>query len=155
MILKYELYNFSLDKNKYTNHPDMIYTELTDTRNGISTTNLIPGIQCYINYIELLLSFRDKWVSTGYLDLGMIPIIVGPSFMHEVLVNTILPVIQSNNLKIYALPATSFILYDTMKGTTDYWAFRSDVAKFLDCPEDRVTTRQVISKLMNMNLVGV
>lgn len=148
--INFATYNFCLDSEKYKKHPDMIYSTLKDKRNGISTTNIIPGLQCYINYLELLVQLRDKWISTGYLDLGMIPIIMGPSFMHEVLVTTILPIVQSQKIKIYAMPGTSFMLYDSMKGTTEYWAFREDLAEFLGCPAEKVTTKAVISKLMNI-----
>lgn len=145
-------YNFTFDENKYKKHPDMIYTTVKDKRNGISTTNLIPDLQCYINYLSLLVQLRDKWISTAYLDLGMIPIIVGPSFMHEVLVSTLLPIIQTKNLKIYAMPGSSFMLNGSMIGTTEYWSFRNDVAEFLDCSADRVTTRAVISKLTGVDV---
>lgn len=152
MAVTFMTYNFSLDAEKYKKHENMIYSTIKDKRNGISTTNLIPGMQAYINYLELLIMLRDKWISTAYLDLGMIPIIVGPSFMHEVLVNNLLPIIQSHNLKVYGMPGSSFMLNDTMKGTTEYWAFREDVANYLNCSPDKVNTKAVISKLTGVNL---
>ena len=152
MAVTFMTYNFSLDEQKYKTDEKMIYATLKDKRNGISTTNIIPGLQCYMNYLDLLLMLRDKWISTGYLDLGMIPIIVGPSFMHEALVSSILPIIQMNKLKVYAMPGTSFMLRDTMKSSTDYWAFRDDVAQFLGCDASKVTTRAVLEKIMGVTL---
>ena len=99
-VINFQTYNFCTDENKYKKHPNMIYASLSDKRNGISTTNLIPGMQSYVNYLDLLLMLRDKWISTGYLDLGMIPVIVAPSFMHEALVSGLLPTIQGQGLKV-------------------------------------------------------
>jgi hypothetical protein len=152
MAVSFMTYNFSLNEEKYKKHPQMIYSTLKDKRNGISTSHLIPGMQCYINYMDLLVLLRDKWISTGYLDLGMIPVIVGPSFMHEVLTTALLPSIKSQGLKVVPMPGSSFMLHNSMIGTTDYWAFRTDAADFLGCSPERVTTKAIISKLIGVVL---
>lgn len=150
MSSKLITHNFSLDLDKYRSHEHMIYRTLKDKRNNLTTTNVIPGTQCYINYLSLLVSLRDKWVSTGYLDLGMIPIIMGPSFMHEPLTKTLLPIIESKGLLIHPMPSVSFLIQDSMRGFTDYWAFRDDVADFLGTTPDKVTTKETLEKLMGV-----
>lgn len=151
-VINFMTYNFTTDESKYKKHKDMIYTTLKDKRNGITTTNLIPGFQAYINYLDLLLDIRDKWISTGYLDLGMIPVIVAPSFMQEAMVKGLLSVIQTQGLKVIPMPGTSFMLNNSMAETTDYWAFRDDAAAFLGCSPDKVRTKDIISKLIGENL---
>lgn len=142
-------YNFCRqDKNE--EHKDMINRAMTDTRNGITTVKLIPNMQSYVNYMELLIMYRDKWVSTGYLDLGMIPIITGPSFMHEVLVRELLPKIESSGLIVQPMPATSFLLNSNRTGSTEYWAFRDDVGKYLGCKPEEVTFKAVLEKLIGV-----
>lgn len=151
-VISFMTYNFQLDENKYKSDPNMIRSTLKDKRNGISTTNLIPGMQAYINYLDLLLMLRDKWISTGYLDLGMVPIIVAPSFMHEALITSLLPVIQAQELKVIPMPGTSFMLNNSMVETTDYWTFREDAAEYLDCEPGEVKTKNIISKLLGVEL---
>lgn len=151
-VVGFMTYNFSTDEDKYKKHPDMIYTSIKDKRNGISTTNLIPGMQAYANYLDLLLMLRDKWISTGYLDLGMIPVIVAPSFMHEALITSLLPIIQAQGLKVIPMPGSSFMLNNSMAETTDYWAFREDAAEYLGCRPDEVKTKDIISKLTGVVL---
>ena len=150
MAVSFMTYNFTLDEDKYKNHKGALTQTFRDYRNNIETTYLVPdeGIGVYLNYLDLLIRLRDKWISTGYLDLGMIPIIYGPSFLHENLVNTLLPYIKRHNLKVYAMPSSSFMLHEGLKGKTEYWAFRDDVAEFLGCSPDKVTTKAVIYKLL-------
>lgn len=147
MAVKFMTYNFTTNPDKYKSHPDIINGTIHDSRNGIDTTNIIPGLQCYVNYLDLLVMLRDKWISVGYLDLGMVPVIMGPSFMHEPLVTTLLPIIQSKGLKVMPMPGTSFMLGNSMVGSTEYWAFREDAAEFLGCHPDKVRTRDILSKL--------
>lgn len=154
MAVSFMTYNFTLEgENEYKNHPKALPQTFKDYRNGIDTTYLVPSIDSYLNYLDLLIRLRDKWISTGYLDLGMIPIIYGPSFMHEVLITHLLPDIKKHNLQVYAMPGSSFMSRDNaMAGKTEYWAFRDDVAKFLGCSPDKVTTRAVIDKIRGRDL---
>lgn len=150
-VISFMTYNFSTDEEKYKKHKDMIYTTIKDKRNGISTTNLIPNLQAYANYLDLLLMLRDKWISTGYLDLGMIPVIVAPSFMQEALVTNLLPIIQGQGLKVVPMEGTSFMLNNSMADTTDYWIFRDDAAAYIGCRPEEATTKAIISKLVGVN----
>ena len=144
--------NFLLGEDvQVSSSPEIIKETIKDNRNNISVVNLIPNTQGYLNYLKLLMSLRDKWVSVGYLDLGMIPIIMGPSFWHDVLVSTWLPNIKSAGLIVYPMPGVSLLCSNNMRGVTDYWAFRDDVAKFLDCDPSKVTTEMVFRKLMGVD----
>ena len=140
-------YNFKLEKEAIPAGVEYISSKLLDRRNNIEVVNLVPGIQSYINYLDLLMYLRGDWCSYGYLDLGMIPIIMAPSFMQEPITKLLLPVIKQSGLNIHSMPATSFLRKDTLTGTYEFWAFREDVGKFLGCSPDSVRTRMVLEKL--------
>lgn len=147
MVIDFPTYNFVQDPEKYKNDTQLIKESFKDVRNGITTTGIVPGIQCYLNYMNLLLSVRNKWNSNGYLDLGMIPIVVGPSFLHQILLTKLQVSIADSGLKIHSMPSTSFLLSSSDMQFEDYWAFRSDVANFLETSPDKVTLKAVLEKL--------
>ncbi len=148
---RFMTYNFCLEDKNFSNNPTSIKRVLVDSRNNIETNFLIPGVQSYLNYLNLLMLMRDKWYSTAYLDLGMIPIIVAPSFMQEALVNSILPNFSKTGLNIYPLPSSSFLSRNGYKGVAEYWAFRSDLAEYLNCDPLEVTTKKVMSDVMGVD----
>jgi hypothetical protein len=141
-------YNFKLEDDNIK-HPSMIYQVIKDTRNDISVSKLIPDdLQCYINYLDLIVMFRNKWISTGYLDLGMIPVIYGPSFMHSYIVPSILSRCNEAGLKIEPMPGISFFKRNFKEDITDYWIFRDEAAKYLGCSTKEVTSKKLLSKLL-------
>ena len=92
-------YNFSTELDANFTHPQMTRKEFKDTRNGIVSFGLVPGIDSYLNYLDTLLKRREDWVSVGYLDLGMIPLIVGPSILHNALTRRYIPLFAAAGLK--------------------------------------------------------
>ena len=143
-------YNFTFDPNCEKSNPKCCRTTLTDRRNNIDVINIVPqGTKSYLNYLDLLISLRDKWVSVGYLDLGMIPILMGPTFMHETFVDSYFPIIQNMGLPLYAMPGVSFLCDSAVvRDVTDYWAFRDDVGKFLGMDPNKVRTKDVFNRIM-------
>lgn len=145
-------YNFTADGLKYANVEGKIETELKDTRNGFRTIDLVPGIESYLNYLDLLMKYRNRWVNVGYLDLGMIPIIMGPSFLHKSLVEIYTNKLTEAGLKLIPVPAVSFMYQTpTLKNITDYWAFRDDVSMLLAKAPKDVRTKDVFEKVLGRN----
>ena len=140
-------YNFTLDPDRYPATSNMIHKKLIDLRNGIEVVNLIPNIESYINYLDYLMYIRDKWISVGYLDLGMIPLVMGPSFTHNEIKQSILPRIQKSGLDVHQMPSVSFMFSKSINYMTDIWVFRDDAAKFLNTTPDKVRTKDIIYKL--------
>jgi hypothetical protein len=115
-----------------------------DARNGIICVNPTCDLECYINYIKLLNLYRDSWKSYGYLDLGMIPVVMGPSFLNDSLHELLSAKLSRQALKIYSMPPVS-LMFDRCKiPIQDIWVFKEDAAEAMGIPEEEVTTEKLI-----------
>ena len=116
-----------------------------DMRNNIDCSNPTADIQCYLNYIEYLNLNRQNWKSYGYLDLGMMPLVMAPSFLHSSLIDPLVTVANKFNLKVYNMPPIS-LLCETCKVTEeDIWVFKSDVAKLTGMREEQVNIERFLA----------
>jgi len=117
-----------------------------DTRNGIICYR--PGkdpVQSYMNYIDLLNLHRSEWKSTGYLDLGMMPLVMGPSFLQDILVDAICDFASKLKLQVYTMPPVSMMFAKCNVTTPDIWVFKKDIAKIMGLDEN---ARVSFSKFM-------
>lgn len=117
-----------------------------DTRNGIVCYK--PGtdpIRSYLNYIDLLNLHRNEWRNTGYLDLGMMPLVMGPSFLQDILVDAICDFASKLKLQVYTMPPVSMMFTKCNVTTPDIWVFKKDIARIMGLGED---ARVSFSKFM-------
>lgn len=141
-------WNFKEEEYDYK-CPDKCVGQFTDYRNGIVCINPTCDLECYLNYIELLNANRDKWKNVGYLDLGMVPILMAPSFMQSHLLNVVTDIANSYKLPIYWLPPVSLMQDGCRLQTQDIWAFREDIARVAGYSSDEeVSTAKLIRHFM-------
>lgn len=121
-------YNFRREPYAYT-YPAPAQGAITDLRNGIVCINPSLNLECYLNYLELLDSLKDTWKGTGYLHLGMMPVVMAPSFFPRKFTSLICEKLDEKNVKYFSMPPVS-LLYDNCRlADTDIWMFREDAAK--------------------------
>lgn len=138
-------YNFKFDIEE----DEVVYSEHRDYRNGIICCNSTMDLQCYLNYIEYLNMHRDKWKTNGYLDLGLMPFAMGPSFMHNVLQPQLLQLAKILGVSSLLMPAVS-LMYDKPIWTgTDIWLYKDEVAKRTGIPESKLTLEKLLRWCMN------
>ena len=135
-------YNFLPANDSSIIIPEEYNKLYVDGRNNIRCMGITADLECYINYIRLLNGLRDRWVGFGYLDLGMIPAAMGPSFMHRAVTEVMSKLLGIKGVRAYALPSVSFLCDSRRLGTKDIWVFREDAAKAMG--KDTVTTEEFI-----------
>lgn len=121
-------YNFKAEDYERNIHPEL-NGEFLDVRNGIRCIGPTVDLECYLNYLQFLNGHRDKWKNYGYLDLGMIPVAMGPSFIHKFIVDRLSQRLGELKIGIYRMPSVS-LFYDSIKmSSVDLWMFREDASK--------------------------
>ena len=134
-------YNFCMEPYSYS-YPLVAKGSFRDMRNGIVCINPSLDIECYLNYLSLLSDMKNSWKSNGYLHLGMMPVVMGPSFMQRGLTDLICKYLNDKNVKYYSMPPVS-LLYDKCKlPDNDIWMFREDAAKMMG--KSNVTAEQFL-----------
>ena len=113
-----------------------------DIRNGINCEDPTGDLQCYLNYIEYLNLHRDKWCNYGYLDLGMIPVAMGPGFMQDKIVQIVVKALSKHDVPHYVMPPVSFMHEVCRMGVDDIWVFREDINKVFG--KDKVTMEEIV-----------
>ena len=115
-----------------------------DDRNGIQCYNPTYDWDCYLNYVRLINERRDKWVNTGLVDLGMMPVLYAPSFMNDAIVDEMYRVVNNSGLKIFSTSAVPLLELSTRSQVRDLWAFKEDVARITGIPEKKVSLESFI-----------
>lgn len=100
-----------------------------DTRNDIVCIDPTYDLLCIANYYDFLTSISDEWISTGYLDLGLVPIFMSPSFMPN-MEQYLESVTSKLGAQCYILRPVSFIRTSYI-GPNDIWIKREDFRKYL------------------------
>ena len=148
-------YNFRKEKYDYKYNPKY-EMDVKDIRNGIICYAPSLDLECYLNYIDLLNMQRDKWKTLGYLDLGMIPIWMAPSFMQtEGMLTTLQKTMSMYNIPCHLMPPVSLLMGRQMLSVPDLWAFRNDVAKGLSIPENELTVERMIRRVFTGGLNNI
>ena len=131
-------FNFKTENYNY-NYPEQCKGEFKDYRNGIVCCSPSLDLECYLNYIELLNMYRFKWVSYGYLDLGMMPLAMGPSFFHDNLVKVAVEKLADRNIELYSMPPVSLMYEKCNIPSNDLWVFREDAARLMSKPAEEIS----------------
>lgn len=138
-----ETYNF---KTQPYNYVTPYRGRQLDKRNGIVCIDPTADIECYLNYIEFLNLNRDKWKSYGYLDLGMMPLVSGPSFMQGALIDALVKIATVYEIPCYTMPPISLFFNSCKLAEEDVWVFKADVAKVTGIPADKLTLERFIKE---------
>lgn len=110
-----------------------------DRRNNILCLEPTFDWDCWINYINLLNSVRDKWVNTSYIDMGMVPLLMAPTFMNESMVKPVYNIVNQCGIRVYPTNPIPLMVEKTRSQTKDLWAFKSDVARVIGIPENKLS----------------
>jgi hypothetical protein len=92
---------------------------------------------------------KDKWKSFGYLDMGMMPLAMGPSFLQKELVDVWLKIAQDVNLRVHLMPPTSMFYADCRLPVKDVWAFKEDVARCFGFNPTSLSVADLLRKVLN------
>lgn len=115
-----------------------------DKRNSIICINPTLDVQCYLNYIMYLDSHYSEWVGCGYMDMGLVPILMCPSFMADTIQQQVYAIAQKWDCSIYALRAVSFLNRGYVGATKDIWVKKEDLAKILKVPVEQATLKNLL-----------
>lgn len=148
-----ETYNFREEPYDYI-YPQLNESEFKDYRNEIMCVHPTVDWECYFNYLELLENHKNKWKSFGYLDLGMMPVVMGPSFMHEALMRDIVPRLEQikrkhPDLKYYYMAPVAFFKENVKLSFKDIWMFREDAAKVMNGGTKNVSAIEFLRWCLN------
>lgn len=125
-------YNFKSEDYNY--YCDEAFNKVfTDKRNGFEVKRPTMDMRCYLNYLQLLNSMRNKWVNFGYMDIGLIPLLIAPSFMQHTYLPNVISVCSNNNIPYIILPAVSFMRSRCEKVSDDLWIKRRFVMDYCGC----------------------
>lgn len=141
-------YNFRTQEYTYS-YPPIYKDEFRDGRNGIICVNPSVNIECYINYIDLLNGLTSQWKSAGYLDLGMMPFVMLPSFMPQQMKPALVALASNIGLPCYDMPPVSVMFAACKMPEEDIWVLKSDVAKIMGVPESQVTLGRFLRRINN------
>ena len=146
MTMEHKTINFEVipDDVKIPDNLEYAY----DRRNGIICYRPTLDFKCYYNYIQYLNLNKDAWVSNGYLDMGMMPLVMLPSFFPDKIKDLISKTLRAQGIKVYAMSPVSN-LKGTYRGvTSDIWVFRKDLAKVLNVREKEATLSNWLRMVM-------
>lgn len=146
--------NFILISPNEEIDPEEEKTAMIDTRNNILCYSPSCDWDCWVNYIELLNSLRDKWVNTSYLDMGMVPVFMAPTFMSDYLTKSVHAVFSALGIKPIPTKPLPLLQEKTKAQTLDFWAFKEDVAKVMGVAEKDLTMTKFIRWCENHALNG-
>ena len=132
----YKTYNFREEDYEYS---EKLTGEYQDLRNGIICKNPSLDFECYFNYLEFLNKKRDNWRSFGYFDIGMMPVVMAPSFMQEVYLDIYASILSKLNLKTYRMKPVTLIYEARKLPFEDVWVFRKEAAELMGKDSGRVS----------------
>lgn len=129
-------YNF---REKDYDYDKTVYDgELYDARLGITCHNPTFDAEMLLNYYDFINRNRDSWTSIGYLDMGMMPFIMFPTFMqYDEFVGPYLKFLNAFDIHGYQMRPVSFFnpRYGKRSTFKDVWVFKEDVAKVMGIKE--------------------
>lgn len=113
-----------------------------DKRNNMKSSDTwYYDFEFYINYLTTLQVKSKQWTNYGYFDLGMVPVAMGPSSIHNILRPFIIDYCRSIGLKYYEMRSVSLLQggYRPKDMDNDIWVFRSDLGVFMGVDELKVS----------------
>lgn len=133
--------NLLLDKDS------ILVDEYYDKRTGITCSCIRPDFELYHRYVQLLMNYRNEWNTASFLDYGLIPLIMAPSFMQNFYADLYSKRIAASGINIIKLPAISFFTGKEIYDIEDYWVSREESSRFTCIPADKVRTIDVLKLL--------
>ena len=124
--------------------PQAIY----DTRTGFYVNRLKVNLGTYINYLELVWARKHYWVDLCFLDLGFIPLVMGPTFMQTSLIEIIPQKLARYGVTLAYFEARSFLKVEYSSAIDDIWISRDDAEKITGIDKFKVRTIDIINKIM-------
>lgn len=107
-----------------------------DRRNDIYCMNPTMDYEMYYNYLNFLNSSYNEWRTYGYLDMGMVPYMMWPSFMDSSnVLEHMRGVARKVGITLIQVPGVSFLKDSYVANGTDYWVFREDLLKLANVLE--------------------
>lgn len=107
-------------------------TMVLDKRNNIYCVSPTYGYDMYYFYITYLNSCKKYWVNNGYLDMGMVPYIMWPSFMEQSeAMEQMKSVAIKAGVDLIDVPSMSFLKSSYRQALKDSWIFREDLHKIM------------------------
>ena len=99
-----------------------------DHRNHIYYVAPTMDYQMYYNYLNYLNECSNQWMNCGYLDMGMVPYLMWPSFMDSssYLESMKRAAVQAG-VDIIRVPSVSLLNKSYISNGTDYWIFKEDL----------------------------
>lgn len=119
-----------------------------DKRNGIWCLNPTEDIVMYRNYIEYLNSCYSDWVNYGYLDAGLVPLLMGPSFVADNLNSQVMEIAKVWRVPLHPMKAVSFLNKGYVGGTKDIWVKKEDLARVLGVSEEKATLSYLLNEIV-------
>lgn len=109
---------------------------LYDRRNNVFCVAPTMDYEMYYNYITYLNSCRDEWVNTGYLDAGMVPYMMWPSFMDaSPVMEQMRTLTRTIGINLISVPSVSYLKPTYIANGQDYWIFKDDLFKLMQVME--------------------
>lgn len=141
-----ETYNFKTQPYAYS--PEelkaMVKGQFKDERTGIICNDPVISLEGYLNYIELLNGLRSDWVCTRFIDFGMMPLVMAPSFYHNLIKEELVKIAKVYDIPWFAVESISPLRVNYKSQDTDIWVYKSDVARVMGTTEDQVTLSRFI-----------
>ena len=101
-----------------------------DRRNNIYCMDPTMDYEMYYNYLMYLNSSYTEWRTYGYLDMGMVPYMMWPSFMDSsIVLEHMRGIARKIGITLIPVPGVSFLKDSYITNGTDYWVFREDLLK--------------------------
>ena len=101
-----------------------------DHRNNIYCINPTMDYQMYYNYLTYLNQCSNQWLHSGYLDMGMVPYLMWPSFMDSSsYLDSMKRAASQTGINIIKVPSVALLKQSYVSNGTDYWVFKEDLYK--------------------------
>lgn len=103
-----------------------------DRRNNIYCVSPTMDYEMYYNYINYLNEDYNEWKNYGYLDMGLVPYMMWPSFMdNSPLREQFRKLARLAGINLIQVNAVSFLKEGYSSVGTDYWIFKDDLYKLM------------------------
>lgn len=140
-IIRYVTFNFTPGKifpagsydefKKYvTDLKEAGHIVTYDSRNNIYCVDPSNDVVMYYNYIKYLNSRAREWKNFGYMDTGMVPYFMWPSFSDSSeVMEDFRQITNKVGVSLHSSPTVSLLSESYNGFGRDYWIFREDLFK--------------------------